>query len=113
MVRSEVSEKMDTLFWVKKGNEKPQEFSKDVAGGGRSDAIAPAVFFGTTRVPHKDVERLSKLDFIKPASKARTPLIEQRLLMTPKKMEDHKCCDRMENIPDECNYVREQSLKFI
>jgi hypothetical protein len=101
---------MGTLFWYRKGNEKPQEYSKNVAGGGRSNVPSHSTILGISRVPTMQVERMDP-DGIRAA-----PIrdicngISTLQDILPRSTDKGP---RLENFPNESKYVQEQRLKFI
>jgi hypothetical protein len=99
---------MDLRFWDKKGKERPQEYSKNVAGGGRSNVPSHATLIGISRVPTNNVERMDP-DEIRPAP------TRDRYYSLP--FTNKNCmCEKgaqLEIIPNEKRFVQEQGLKFI
>jgi hypothetical protein len=101
---------METLFWYKKGKERPQERSPNVAGGGRTNVPSADSIGGICRVPTMDVERYWGPDSVRPAPQ-KDP--KHSLLMQPKCQQLNQKGPRLEDIPNEKCFIKEQRLNFI
>lgn len=101
---------METLFYVKKGKERPDhEYSPNVAGGGRTNLPSKDVIGGICRVPIMTIERNH------PDSVTAAPQIDPKFSIPIQSK--HYCAKgggpTLENIKGEKQFVEERRLYFL